>query len=105
MKVFRHKSLDQCLPDFFPIHRESETGKYCIMDIKPAFEINIPPGSNPPGNVRNDSVIWHPALQLFWSRNNLLSFRYGMCIPSLCSQQDMKELTAYCKFKAGFGFD
>lgn len=45
------------------------TGKYCILDIKPAFDADIPFGSQPPKGIRNDSVIWHPALQLFWSRN------------------------------------
>lgn len=76
------------------------TGKYCILDVKPAFDSNIPAGSKPPSGINNDSVIWHPALQLFWSRNSLLSFRYGLCAPSVCSDQDLQVLAEYCKYRA-----
>lgn len=79
------------------------TGKYCILDIKPAFDADIPFGSQPPTGIKNDSVIWHQALQLFWSRNSLLSFRYGLCAPSLCSDQDLQVLAQYCMY--AFVFD
>ncbi|XP_074593824.1 nose resistant to fluoxetine protein 6-like isoform X2 [Brevipalpus obovatus] len=69
-------------------------GKYCIMDIKAALEKNIDL-SKRPKNIPEDSVVWNDVLREFWSKNNLLSFRYGLCIPSACNRDEISEIANY----------
>ena len=73
-------------------------GQYCILDMRPAFERNIPLGSDPPPGITANDLVWDQILQRFWSNNDLLSFRYGACIPSTCSREDFDQLANYCKF-------
>lgn len=80
----------------------STLGKYCILDVKPEFDADLPMNSQAPLGIKNDSVLWHPSLQIFWSRNSLLSFRYGLCAPSACSNADLQALAEYCKLQKMF---
>jgi len=82
--------------------KESEfRGRYCIMDIRAAFKSNIKRGAPPPPGVNPEGIIWDPSLQDFWVRNNLLSFRYGLCIPSTCSNYDMEQFGNYVAGPSG----
>uniref|UniRef100_T1KGM3 Acyltransferase 3 domain-containing protein n=2 Tax=Tetranychus urticae TaxID=32264 RepID=T1KGM3_TETUR len=64
------------------------------MDIKAALDENIDVARRP-SNIPEDSVVWGRALREFWSRNSLLSFRYGLCIPSACHKEEITEIANY----------
>jgi len=103
--LFDFGSFDQCLNIDVPMGDNSGTkdfvGKYCLMDIRAAFKMNIPLGSPPPPGVKPDGVIWDPSLQIFWTRNSKLSFRYGLCIPSKCTSHDIEEVANFVAKPAG----
>ncbi|RWS07993.1 nose resistant to fluoxetine protein 6-like isoform X1, partial [Dinothrombium tinctorium] len=87
-------SFDECLQlntESLAFSERFET-QYCLMDINANFNGTIPTDATPPPNIETDGIIWDPILRLFWSRNNLLSFRYGLCVPSTCTQQELMEL-------------
>lgn len=65
--------------------------------MRPAFDKNIPLNSNPPPGILESDLVWDRSLQMFWSSNHLLSFRYGACIPSSCSRDDFEQLINYRK--------
>lgn len=90
-------SFEECL-EVKSVGNISEfTGRYCLLDVRAAFDQNIPLGIAPPPGIKTTDLVWHPALQIFWSRNHLLSFRYGACIPSTCSREDFQELAGFRK--------
>lgn len=91
-------AFDQCLA--VKSDREGSghfVGQYCLLDMRPAFEQNIPLGSQPPPGITANDLVWDGTLQRFWSNNDLLSFRYGACIPSSCTRDDFDQLVNYCK--------
>ena len=93
-------SFEQCL-DVKSISSTDELpfqGQYCLLDMRAAFEKNIPLNSNPPPGILESDLVWDRSLQMFWSSNHLLSFRYGACIPSSCSSTDFDQLINYCEY-------
>lgn len=90
-------SFEECLEVKSVGNISAFTGRYCLLDMRAAFDQNIPLGIAPPPGIKTTDLVWHPALQIFWSRNHLLSFRYGACIPSTCSKEDFQELAAFRK--------
>lgn len=45
--------------------KEDFRGQYCLMDIRAAFEKNIPLDTAPPKGVSIDGILWHPVSSLF----------------------------------------
>jgi len=91
-------SFDECLDVRSDVEATSRfVGQYCILDMRPAFEQNIPLGSKPPPGITPNDLVWDHTLQRFWSNNDLLSFRYGACIPSSCTRDDFDQLVNYCE--------
>ncbi|RWS27315.1 nose resistant to fluoxetine protein 6-like protein [Leptotrombidium deliense] len=92
-------SFDECLELTSDIenHEDAFRGQYCLMDLRANFKTQIKLNSTPPPTIKADGIIWDPSLRLFWSRNDLLSFRYGLCVPSTCSQQDLMDVANYCE--------
>ena len=68
--------------------------------MRAAFDKNIPLNSNPPPGILESDLVWDRSLQMFWSSNHLLSFRYGACIPSSCSRDDFEQLINYRELMA-----
>lgn len=98
--IFATGSFDQCLDvkSISPTNESTFQGQYCLLDMRADFENNIPLDSNPPPGILESDLVWDRSLQMFWSSNHLLSFRYGACIPSSCSRSDFDQLVNYRKY-------
>ncbi|KAI1303723.1 Nose resistant to fluoxetine protein 6 [Halotydeus destructor] len=96
-------AFEQCLsvvsdtpgPDQF-------AGRYCLLDLSANFDHDPPLGmASPPPGIKPDDIVWDGSLQIFWSMNRLLSFRYGACIPSTCTGDDLSQMANYFAQPAG----
>ena len=92
-------SYEECLTVDSRESGGSWTGQYCLLDLSADFDNDPPLGlKQPPPGISPQDIVWDPALQIFWSMNRLLSFRYGACIPSTCTRYDLDTLANYCKW-------
>lgn len=95
--------FDQCMsirsqPDVDIEHEEEEksySGKYCLMSIRMNYRAHLAPNSTVPEGIIPDGILWDELLRNYWTSKSLKGFQMGMCLPSRCDHDDLKQLYRY----------
>lgn len=80
------------------------TGKYCLVDAKLDYHIELKENETVPQGIDPDGVIWDDLIKQYWTGKTSKPFQLAACIPSSCQDDDVNQIVSYVGQKYGITF-
>lgn len=68
------------------------SGKYCMLNIRMRYHIQLGPNGTAPDGIYPDGVLWDELVRHYWTSNSSKGFQVGVCVPSRCDQDDLEQM-------------
>uniref|UniRef100_A0A6G1SEX8 Nose resistant to fluoxetine protein 6 n=1 Tax=Aceria tosichella TaxID=561515 RepID=A0A6G1SEX8_9ACAR len=68
------------------------SGKYCLVNVKMRYRIQLGPNATAPEGIYPDGVLWDELVRHYWTSNSSKGVQVGVCVPSKCNRDDLEQI-------------
>lgn len=70
------------------------SGKYCLVSVRLDYHVDLEPNSTHLEGIIPDGLLWDDLIRQYWITDTPKPFQMGICVPSRCNSDDLKQLTS-----------